>query len=33
MIIDIHAHAYRKPFLQIDGLEPFPTPEQLIDFF
>ena len=33
MMIDIHAHAVRKPFLQIDGREPFPTPEQLIEFY
>ena len=33
MIIDIHAHAVRKPFLQIDGLAPFPTPEQLLKFY
>jgi predicted TIM-barrel fold metal-dependent hydrolase len=33
MFIDIHAHALKKPFLQIDGLEPFPTPEQLIKFY
>jgi predicted TIM-barrel fold metal-dependent hydrolase len=33
MIIDIHAHAVKKPFQQIDGLQPFPTPEQLIEFY
>ncbi|MFA7232382.1 MAG: hypothetical protein WC071_14005, partial [Victivallaceae bacterium] len=33
MFIDVHAHAYRKPFLQVDGLRPFPTPEQLIEFY
>jgi predicted TIM-barrel fold metal-dependent hydrolase len=30
MFIDIHAHAFKTPFLQIDGRFPFPTPEQLI---
>ncbi|MDD2479911.1 MAG: amidohydrolase family protein [Victivallaceae bacterium] len=30
MFIDIHAHAYKRPFLQLDGRKPFPTPEQLI---
>lgn len=33
MIIDIHAHAVRKPFLQIDGRAPFPTPKQLLEFY
>lgn len=33
MIIDIHAHAYRKPFQQVHGTEPFPTPEQLIEYY
>lgn len=33
MVIDIHAHAFRKPFLQIDGLPSFPAPEQLIEFY
>ena len=33
MFIDIHAHAPRKPFLQIDEFEPFPTPEQLLEFY
>ncbi len=33
MIIDIHAHAARKPFLQIDDRAPFPTPEQLLEFY
>ena len=30
MIIDIHAHCYRKPFLQMPGKEPWPTPETLL---
>jgi predicted TIM-barrel fold metal-dependent hydrolase len=33
MFIDIHAHAVRRPFLQVDGRAPFPTPEQLIEFY
>ena len=33
MIIDIHAHAVRKPFLQIDGREPFPTAQQMLEFY
>ena len=33
MIIDIHAHAVRKPFLQIDGLASFPTAKQLLKFY
>ena len=33
MFIDIHAHAFKSPFLQIDEREPFPTPEQLIEHF
>lgn len=33
MFIDIHAHAYRKPFLQLDGRAPWPTPDQLIEFY
>lgn len=33
MFIDIHAHAFRRPFQQIDGLQPFPTPAQLIEYY
>ena len=33
MFIDIHAHAFKTPFLQIDGRAPFPTPEQLIEHY
>jgi predicted TIM-barrel fold metal-dependent hydrolase len=33
MFIDIHAHAVRKPFLQVDGRKPFPTAEQLIEHY
>lgn len=33
MFIDIHAHAFKTPFLQLDGVEPFPAPEQLIDHY
>ncbi len=33
MIIDVHAHAVRKPFLQIDGRKPFSTPRQLLKFY
>ena len=33
MFIDIHAHAYRKPFAQIDGRRPWPNPDQLIEFY
>lgn len=33
MFIDIHAHAYKTPFLQIDGRLPFPTPEQLVEHY
>ena len=33
MFIDIHAHAYRKPFLQLDGRRPWPTPDQLVEFY
>ncbi|MBQ9368571.1 MAG: amidohydrolase family protein [Victivallales bacterium] len=30
MIIDIHAHCYRKTFFQMPGREPWPTPETLL---
>ena len=30
MIIDIHAHCYRKPFLNMPGSDPWPTPENLL---
>ena len=33
MFIDIHAHAFKTPFLQIDGRAPFPTPEQLVEHY
>lgn len=33
MFIDIHAHAFKTPFLQVDGLAPFPTPEQLVEHY
>lgn len=33
MFIDIHAHAFKTPFLQVDGRLPFPTPEQLIEHY
>ena len=33
MFIDIHAHAFKTPFLQIDGHAPFPTPEQLVEHY
>ena len=33
MFIDIHAHAFKTPFLQIDGRAPLPTPEQLIEHY
>jgi hypothetical protein len=33
MFIDIHAHAFKTPFLQIDGRPPFPTPEQLVEHY
>ncbi|HHV03520.1 MAG TPA: hypothetical protein GXX64_06390, partial [Bacteroidales bacterium] len=33
MFIDIHAHAYRRPFLQIPSAKPWPTPAQLIEFY
>ncbi len=33
MFIDIHAHAFRKPFLQIENRAPWPTPDQLIEFY
>jgi len=33
MFIDIHAHAFKTPFLQIDGIPPFPTPEQLVEHY
>jgi len=33
MFIDIHAHAFKTPFLQVDGRAPFPTPEQLIEHY
>lgn len=33
MFIDIHAHAFKTPFLQIDGELPFPTPEQLVEHY
>lgn len=31
--IDVHAHGVRKQFFQIDGVAPFPTPEQLVEFY
>lgn len=33
MFIDIHAHAFKTPFLQVDGRLPFPKPEQLIEHY
>jgi len=30
MIIDIHAHCYRKSYLRMPGKEPWPTPETLL---
>lgn len=33
MFIDIHAHAYRKPFLQVPSAKPWPQPAQLIEFY
>ena len=33
MFIDIHAHAYRKPFFQLPGRTPWPSPDQLIEFY
>ena len=33
MFIDIHAHGVKKPFFHVDDWEPFPTPEQLIEFY
>lgn len=33
MFIDIHAHAHTRPFLQLDGHKPWPTPEDLIPFY
>lgn len=33
MFIDIHAHAFKTPFLQVDGRLPFPTPEQLVEHY
>ena len=33
MFIDIHAHAYRKPFFQLPGRKPWPNPDQLIEFY
>ena len=33
MFIDIHAHAYRKPFMQMPGRKPWPNPDQLIEFY
>ena len=33
MFIDIHGHLVKKPFFQVDGLAPFPMPEQLIEFY
>lgn len=28
MFIDIHAHTFKIPFLQMDGLVPFPAPSE-----
>ncbi len=33
MFIDIHAHAFRKPFLQKPPRKPWPNPDQLIEFY
>lgn len=33
MFIDIHAHAYRRPFLQISSAKPWPSPAQLVEFY
>lgn len=33
MIIDIHAHCYRKPFFTMPGHDPWPTPETLLPFY
>jgi predicted TIM-barrel fold metal-dependent hydrolase len=33
MFIDIHAHAFRKPFFQLAGRRPWPNPDQLIEFY
>ena len=33
MFIDIHAHAYRKPFLQMPGRAPWPNADDLIEFY
>ncbi len=30
MLIDIHAHIYRKPFMQLPGRAPWPTPDDLL---
>ncbi len=33
MFIDIHAHAFKTPFLLVAGRAPFHTPEQLIEHY
>ena len=33
MFIDIHAHAYRIPFMQLDGVPPWPRPEDLLPYY
>ena len=33
MIIDIHAHCYRKAYFTMPGREPWPTPETLLPFY
>ncbi len=30
MIIDVHAHCYRKPYINMPGYDPWPTPETLL---
>ena len=33
MFIDIHAHAYRIPFMQLDGVPPWPRPGDLLPYY
>lgn len=33
MFIDIHSHAYRKPFFEVKGSEPWATVKQLLNFY